>query len=170
MSDGVVLTYFTDVFVAQHCAEFAMVLDWNSEQVGNHEHGQRFCEILHELAGTAVEELVDLLVRQAPDEFLVLAEPLGGDQLAQQSTRLGMVVGVHGDDVFGHRDGRAVFGDLIADVVALRRERQWRKGPGDGDTRGEGRVFVGRERLGVAGHSRRRRAVSPAAPGTAERR
>ena len=49
------------------------------------------------------EEVVELLVGQAPDERLVVLQPLRGDQPHEQAPLPGVVGWVHGDHVLVHR-------------------------------------------------------------------
>ena len=80
----------------------------HAEQVGDHEHGERLGVRADELAPAVGDELVELLVGEAPHELLVLLEPLRRDQPHQQRALPRVLRRVHRDHVLVHRELVAV--------------------------------------------------------------
>ena len=75
----------------------------HAEQVGDDEHGEGLRVRADELAAAVGDELVELLVGEAPHERLVVLEPLRRDQPHQQRPLAGVVGRVHRDHVLVHR-------------------------------------------------------------------
>ena len=73
---------------AEALAEPLVVVFGHAEQVGDHEHGERLRVRADELAAAVGDELVELLVGEAPHELLVVLEPLRRDQPHQQRALL----------------------------------------------------------------------------------
>ena len=65
---------------AEALAEALVVLLGHAEHVGDHEHGEGLRVGADELAAPVGDELVELLVGEAPHERLVVLEPPGGEQ------------------------------------------------------------------------------------------
>ena len=99
-----------------------MVLFRHAEQVGDHEHGERLRVRVDELAAAVGDELVELLIGEAPHEVLVVLEPLRRDEPHQERAFLRVRGRVHRDHVLVHRQLVAVAVDDGADVVALERQ------------------------------------------------
>ena len=130
-----------------------MVLLGDAEQIGDDQHGERLGVGPDELAAPVGEELVELLVGEAPHERLVVLQPLRRDQPHQERSLPGVVGRVHRDHVLEHRQVVAVGVDDLAHVVALQRDREGGEGADHGVARGE-RVGVAVDLAGllVAGH------------------
>ena len=75
----------------------------HAEEVGDGEHRERLGVRADELAATVGDELVELLVGEAPHERFVVLEPLRRDQPHQQRPLVGVVGRVHRDHVLVHR-------------------------------------------------------------------
>ena len=125
---------------AECLAELLVVLLGHAEQVGDHQQRERPGVGGQELALAVGDELVDVAVGQPPHEVLVLLQPLGRQQPAQQRPRIGVVRRIHRDHVLVHRDLGAVLLELRADVVALGHERDRGERARDRDA---GRVVLG---------------------------
>ncbi len=104
---------------AEAVSEALVVLLGHPEQVGDHQHGEGLGVGADELAPAVADELVELLVGEAPDELLVVLQPLRGDQPHQQGPLAGVVGRVHRHHVLVHRQLVPVAIDDVADVVAL---------------------------------------------------
>ena len=130
-----------------------MIRFGHAEQVGDDEHGEGLRVRADELAPAVADELVELLVGEAPHELLVVLQPLRRDQPHQQRAFLRVLGRVHRDHVLVHRQLVAVAIDDLADVVALERHRERRERADHRVARRE-RVDVAVDlgRLVVAGH------------------
>jgi hypothetical protein len=69
---------------AEGLAELLVVLLGHTEEVSDHQQRERPAVSGQELALPVGDELVDVAVGEPPHEVLVLLEPLGGQQPAQQ--------------------------------------------------------------------------------------
>ena len=65
---------------AEAFAEPLVIVFGHAEQVGDHEHGERLRVRADELALPVGDELVELLIGEAPHELLVVLQPLRRDQ------------------------------------------------------------------------------------------
>ena len=113
----------------------SVILFGHPEEIGDHQHGEGLGVRADELAPTIVDELVQLLTGEAPDEFLIVLEPLRGDESHQQGPLAGVVGWVHGHHVLVHRQLVPVAIDDVADVVALKWHREGGKWTDDGVAR-----------------------------------
>ncbi len=119
----------------------------DAEQIGDDQHREGLRVPADELAPAAGEELVELLLGEAPHERLVVLEPLRRDEPHEQRPLLGVHRWVHRHHVLVHRELVAVAVDDVAHVVALERYRER-------DERTDHRV-ARRERVDVAVDLRR---------------
>jgi hypothetical protein len=109
-------------------------------------------EILGDLAAPLIDQPVYQADDEVGDELLIGLEPLVGEELREESPVLRVLIAVHRSEMFGPRHVGAVKAHLFADVIAMRRERQGRDGPGHRDRRGKRRAVRAQhfERLIVA--------------------
>jgi hypothetical protein len=135
----------------EHLREQLVIRLRNSEQVGDHQHGERVGEPADELAASAPVELVDLAVGEAPHELLVLAEALGRDQPHQEGAVIGVPGRIERDDLISHRELVTVLLDQPAHIVALEGNRESGKRSGHRIARRERRrVVVDRDGFVIA--------------------
>ena len=66
--------------VNQCLGEPRMILLGDTQEIGNHEHGERVAKFADELPVAVGEKCVELAVGQAPHEFLVALQAFRGDQ------------------------------------------------------------------------------------------
>ena len=109
---------------AETLAEPTVVGLGHAEQVGDDQHREGLRVRADELAVAVGDELVELLIREAPHERLVLLQPLRRDEPHEQRPLPGVVGRVHRHHVLVHRELVAVAVDDRADVVALERDRE----------------------------------------------
>ena len=134
-------------------AEHLVIALGHAEQVGDHEHGERAGVLGDELALAVGDELVELTVRQAPHELLVLLQALRRDQAHEQRSLRGVVRRIERRELVAHRQLVAVLVDERAHVVAFEGHREAGKRSGHRVARREGRrVVVDRDRFLVSGH------------------
>ena len=109
-------------------AELRPVLVGNPEQVRDDEQRKEVRVLVDELALAAVDELVDLAIRQSPHGLLVLLEPLRRDQPHQQAPLRGVPRRIERRQLIAERKHVAVLLDDPAHVVTLERDgerREW---------------------------------------------
>ena len=93
---------------AEALAEPPVVGFGHSEQIGDDEHRERLRVRADELAAAVGDELVELLIGEAPHERLVVLEPLRRDQPHEQRPLLRVHRRVHRHHVLVHRELVAV--------------------------------------------------------------
>ena len=124
----------------QLLAERLVVCFGHAEQVGDDEQRERVRVLVHELALTPGDELVDLAIGEPPHELLVLLEALRRDQPHQQPAVRGVLRRIERGQLIAERQAVAVLLDDVADVVALERHRPL--GPRSGDRVADENVAV----------------------------
>ena len=118
-------SYLTDgAAQPESLSKASVILFGHPEEVGDYQHGEGLGVRADELAPTIADELVQLLTGEAPDELLIVLEPLRGDEPHQQGPLAGVVGWVHGHHVLVHRQLVPVAIDDVADVVALKWHRE----------------------------------------------
>ena len=140
--------------VGQGLAELLVLLLGHAQEVGDDEQRERVGVVPDQLALAAVEELVELAVGQAPDELLVLLQPLRRELPHEQVPVVAVLRRVHGRDLVAERELVPVLLDQRVHVVAsLERDREAGERSGHRVARREGLgVAVDGARLVVAGH------------------
>lgn len=114
-----------------------MVLLGYAQHVGDHEHGEWLGVRTDELALPTSDELVDLLIGQAPHECLVVPQPFRSQETHDERPLTRVHGLVHGHHVLVHRELVPVRVDDVPDVVALERNGEGSKRPDDRVARGE---------------------------------
>jgi hypothetical protein len=106
---------------AQLLAELAVIGLRHAEKVGNGEQGEGLGVVMEDFDGSTVDELIDLLVSELPQERFVLAHALWREESHDQRA-LGLVRRlIHRDEVFAHGHFVAMLRDEVVDVVARAR-------------------------------------------------
>ena len=150
-------------------AEPLMLRLRHTEEVGDDEQRERLRVRADELAAAVGEELVELLIGEAPHERLVLLQAFRREQPHQQRPLPGVLGRVHGHHVLVHRQPVPEAIDELTDVVTFQRLREGRERTHDGVARRERldvavdleRLVVSRDRHHSVMRERRHRALRP---------
>ena len=102
-------------------AEPVVITLWDAEEIRDRDHREREAVVRDELARTPLDESVELLVGEAPQELFVLGETLRCEQPTQERAVRGVLRRIERREVVTQRQAVAVLLDELGHVVALER-------------------------------------------------